>query len=57
MKLFGPKKFQNFMHGFKSAILAIFQKSTDWLKWPCLVSAALHFRSQEMEMINFLWFL
>ena len=45
------------MHGLKSAILAIFLKSADWLKWPCPVSAALHFRSQEMEMINCLWFL
>ena len=29
------------MHGLKSAILAIFQKSVDWLDWPCPVSAAL----------------
>jgi hypothetical protein len=28
------------MHGLKSAILAIFQKSADWLDWPCPVSAA-----------------
>ena len=33
--------FSNFMHGLKRAILAIFQKSADWLDWPCPVSAAL----------------
>merc|ERR1712051_713645 len=37
MKSFG-KKNSNFMHGLKSATLAIFQKSADWLKWPCSVS-------------------
>ena len=36
------------MQGLKSAILAIFQKSADWLDWPCPVSAALHFRPQKM---------
>ena len=35
------------MHGFKSAILAIFQKSADWLDWPCPVSAALQNGSQD----------
>ena len=35
------------MHGLKSAILAIFQKSTDWLDWPCPVSAALQTGSQD----------
>ena len=38
MKSFGPPKISNFMQGLKSAILAIFQKSADWLKWPCSVS-------------------
>ena len=38
----------NFMHGLKSAILAIFQKSADWLDWPCPVSAALYFLSQDI---------
>ena len=33
-----PKKFLNYMHGLKSAILAIFLKG---LGWPCPVSAAL----------------
>ena len=33
-----PKKILNYMHGLKSAILAIFQKG---LGWPCPVSAAL----------------
>ena len=36
-----------FMHGLKSAILAIFQKSADWLDWPCPVSAALQNGSQD----------
>ena len=36
-----PQKISNFMHGLKSAILAIFQKSADWLDWPCPVSVAL----------------
>ena len=35
-----PKMFLNYMHGSKSAFLAIFQKG---LGWPCPVSAALHF--------------
>ena len=30
-----PQKNSDFMHGLKSAILAIFQKSADWLDWPC----------------------
>ena len=33
-----PQMFLNYMHGLKSAILAIFQKG---LGWPCPVSAAL----------------
>jgi hypothetical protein len=43
MKSFSPF-FLNFRHGSKSVILAIFQKSADWLDWPYPVSAALHFR-------------
>ena len=35
---FKPKKILNFMHGLKSAILAIFQKGPGWLYY---VSAAL----------------
>ena len=35
------------MHGLKSAILAIFQISADWLDWPCPVSAALQNDSQD----------
>jgi hypothetical protein len=31
------------MHGLKSTILAIFQKSADWLDWVCPVSAPLIF--------------
>ena len=46
MKSFGQKK-SNFMHGLKSAILAIFQKSADWLDWPCPVSAALQNHPQD----------
>ena len=34
MKSFGQKK-SNSIHGLKSAILAIFQKSANWLDWPC----------------------
>jgi hypothetical protein len=37
-KKFGPKKGLNCLHGFKSAILAFFQKG---LGWPCSVSATL----------------
>ena len=29
------------MYGLKSAILAIIQKSANWLDWPCPISAAL----------------
>jgi hypothetical protein len=36
------------MHGLKSAILAIFQKSANWLDWPCPVSAALQNRPQDL---------
>jgi hypothetical protein len=36
-----------FGHGLKSAILAIFQKSANWLGWPCPVSAALQNRPQD----------
>ena len=32
MKSFGPIN-SNFMHGLKSAILAIFQKLADWQDW------------------------
>ena len=35
------------MYGLKSAILPIFQKSADWLDWPCPVRAALQNGSQE----------
>ena len=33
-----PKKYLNYMHGLKSAILAIFQRG---LGWPCPASMAL----------------
>ena len=39
------------MHVLKSAILAIFQKSADCLDWPCPVSSALHFHSQDLFSI------
>ena len=42
-KVTWPKNFFNCMHGLKSAILAISHILADWLDWPCLVSAALHF--------------
>ena len=34
-------KKKHYMQGLKCAILEIFQKSADWLNWPCPVSAAL----------------
>ena len=37
----------NFMHGIKSAILAIFQELADGLDWPCSVRAALQNGSQD----------
>jgi hypothetical protein len=45
------------MHGLKSAISAIFQKSADWLDWPCTVtvSVAVYFRSQDIFSI-FIYF-
>jgi hypothetical protein len=43
-KVIWPQIFFKCMHGLKSAILAISQKLSDWLDWPCPVSAALHFR-------------
>ena len=36
------------MHGLKSAILAIFQKSADWLDWPCPVSPAFQNGSRDL---------
>ena len=41
-----PKEFLNYMHGLKSAILAIFQKG---LGWPCPVSAAHKNASQHLK--------
>ena len=35
------------MHGLKSAILAILPEISDWLDWPCPVSAALQNRPQD----------
>ena len=51
LEIFQIGSFSNFMHGLKSAILAFFQKSADWLDWPCPVSAALHFRSEDFFKI------
>ena len=42
--------FSNFMHGLKSAILAIFQKSADWLG---PVSAALYFCPKKKKLKYF----
>jgi hypothetical protein len=47
MKSFGLNFFSNFMHGLKSAILKFYQKSADWLDWPCPVSAALQNCAQD----------
>ena len=46
MKSLSSKQNSNFLHGLKSAILAIFHKSADRLDWPCPVSAALKNGSQ-----------
>ena len=43
------------MHGLKSAILTIFQKSTDWLDWPCPVSAALQNSSKDFFPLLYLY--
>ena len=43
--------FSNFMHGLKSAILAIL---ADWLDWPCPVSAALQNGSQDFFSVLYL---
>jgi hypothetical protein len=40
------------MHGLKSEILAVCQKSADWLDWPCPVSAALHFYSLDFFLFS-----
>ena len=50
-----PKN-SNFMHEFQSAILAIFQKSANWLDWPCPVSAALQNRPQDFFSLKHLHF-
>ena len=42
------------MHGLKSAILAIFQKSADLLDWPCPVSEALQNGSQEFFFLFYI---
>ena len=43
-----PKIVFNYMHGSKSAILTIFQKSADWLDWLCPISTALQNGSQDI---------
>ena len=43
-----PKIISNFIHGEKSAILAIFQNG---LGWPCPVRSALKNLSQELKII------
>ena len=42
------------MHGLRSATLAIFQKSSDWLDWRCPVSAALQNRLQDLLLFSIL---
>ena len=48
-----PKKLYC-MQRLKSAILAIFQKSADWLEWPCPVIPALHCCSQDFYFYFYL---
>ena len=43
------------MHGLKSGILAIFQKSANWLDWPCPVSAALQNRPQDLFFLYYIF--
>ena len=50
-----PKKISNFIHGLKSAILAIFQKSATWLDWPCPVSAALQNCPQDFFFLFYIY--
>ena len=42
------------MHWLKSAILAIIQKSANWLDWPCPVTAALQNRPQDLFSLLYL---
>ena len=51
----GTLENSNFMHWLKSAILAIFQKSADWLDWPCPVSAALQNGSQDIFFLFYIY--
>ena len=44
------------MHGLKNAILAISQKSAEWLDWTCPVSAALQNGSQDFFSLLYLIF-
>ena len=46
IKAFGTKN-SIYMHRLKSAILAFFLKSAEYLDWPCPVSAALQNSSQD----------
>ena len=41
------------MHGLKSAILEMFQKSADWLDWPSPFSAALQNGSQDFFFLYY----
>ena len=43
------------MHGLKSPVLTIFQKSADWLDWPCPVAAALQNGSQDFFSLLYLY--
>ena len=52
-----PPKNSNSMHGLKSAILTIFQKSAKWLDWPCPVSVqALQNCPQDLFSLLFFTF-
>ena len=43
------------MHGLKSDSLAIFQKSANWLDWPCPVSAAFQNRPQDFFYLFYIF--
>ena len=55
IKSSGPKKFR-FHAWVKSAILAIFQKSANWLDWPFPVSAVLQNWLQDFFFLCYMYF-
>ena len=54
MKSFGHQK-TKFHAWVKSALLGIFQKSANWLDWPCSASAAL--QNCPQDLFSFIFYL